>query len=296
MTCRASQIAAFLKSELKGLDVEVEGPRSLDGICPGALVFAKSISDERLCALNACQGALALVTSEFTGLLDQAHIVVVNPRLAFARATQEFFSPVSPASIAETAMIDPSAVLGNDVSVGHYAIVGPNVCVGAGTRIRHHVVIASGTTIGRNCLIKSHVVLGEEGFGFELDEEGTPVRIPHLGVVVLGNEVEVGAGTVIARGTLDATRIGDRVKIDDSVFIAHNVIVGEDTLIIASAEISGSVRVGAKCWIGPSVSILNGLRIGDGAFIGLGAVVTKEVAPNTVIVGNPGRVLRQRNP
>ena len=155
-------------------------------------------------------------------------------------------------------------------------------------------MISAGATIGKNCLIKSHAVMGEEGFGFELDDDGTPVRIPHLGSVVLGDEVEVGVGSIIARGTIDPTRIGDRVKIDDAVFLAHNVNIGADTLVIANAEVSGSVTIGAKCWIGPSVSILNGITIGEGSLIGLGAVVTKPVPPNVVVVGNPGRVLRPR--
>lgn len=296
MTCRASQLATFLESELRGPDVEIRGPTSLDGIVPGALVFVRSVSAERLRTLNACPGAVALVTPEFAGCLEHSHVVVANPRLAFARAVHEFFMPAASTTIAATAVIDPSAVLGDGVSVGEYTIIGPNVHVGSGTQIRHCVVISAGAQIGRNCLIKSHVVMGEEGFGFELDDDGTPIRIPHLGSVVIGEDVEVGVGTVIARGTLDATRIGDRVKIDDAVFIAHNVVVGEDTLIIAHAEVSGSVRIGAKCWIGPSVSVLNGISIGDGSLIGLGAVVTKEVPPNVVVVGNPGRVLRQRNP
>lgn len=296
MTCCASRIAAFLECELRGPDVEVQGATSLDGIVPGALVFAKSVSAERIRKLNSCPGAVALVTPEFAGQLEHSHIVVTNPRLAFARATQEFFTATPPATIAATAVIDPSAVLGAGVSVGEYAIIGPNVRIGDSTQVRHHAVISAGSKIGRNCLIKSHVVMGEDGFGFELDDDGIPVRIPHLGSVVIGDEVEVGAGTVIARGTLDSTRVGDRAKIDDAVFIAHNVIVGEDTLIIANAEVSGSVRIGAKCWIGPSVSVLNGIRIGDGSLIGLGAVVTRDVPPNVVVVGNPGRVLRQRRP
>lgn len=295
IACTASEIARFLQSELRGPDVEVRGPRALDAVVPGALVFAKALSAERVERLNACPGALALVGSEFSGRLIHSHVIVPNARLAFARVADRFFTTRVAREIAASAVVDPSAFIGADVAIGRFSTIGPGVTVGDGTVIRDHVVLSAGTSIGRACLIKSRAVIGEEGFGFDFDEGGSPVRIPHLGGVEIGDDVEIGVGSVIARGTLDSTQVHNRVKIDDLVFIAHNVVIGEDTLVIANAEISGSAKIGRGCWIGPSASLINGVSVGDRAYVGIGAVVLKDVAPDTVVVGNPARFLRMRD-
>ena len=134
--------------------------------------------------------------------------------------------------------------------------------------------------------------IGTQGFGFERDEHGVPVRIPHLGEVRLGLDVEIGACTVIARGTIGDTIIGDHVKLDDHVFVAHNVEIGESTLVVAGAVICGSVKIGKRCWIGANSTIKEHVKIGDDAFVGMGAVVLDDVAENAVVVGNPARFLR----
>jgi len=151
----------------------------------------------------------------------------------------------------------------------------------------------SNVSYGADCRIKPNAVIGEEGFGFERDEDGVPIRIPHIGRVILGDRVEVGACTVIARGTIGNTVIGDDVKLDDHVFIAHNVTIGDKTLVVAGAVLCGSVSVGSEVWIGAGALIKEGVNIGDRAFIGMGAVVLKDVEPGMVMVGNPARVLRK---
>lgn len=293
--CAASEIARFLQAELRGPDVEVRSPRALDAVAPGTVVFAKALSAERVEQLNACSGALALVGPEFSGRLVHSHIIVSNARLAFARVTDHFFTTKLSREIAASAIVDPTAVVGADVAIGRFSTIGPGVTIGDATVIRDHVVLYAGTSVGKSCLIKSRAVIGEEGFGFDFDESGSPVRIPHLGGVEIGDDVEIGAGSVIARGTLDATQLHNRVKIDDLVFIAHNVVIGEDSLVIANAEVSGSVRIGRNCWIGPSASLINGISVGDRAYVGIGAVVLKDVAPGAVVVGNPARFLRMRD-
>ena len=158
--------------------------------------------------------------------------------------------------------------------------------------IRNHVVIYDSTVIGNNCLIRSSTIIGEEGFGFERDKEQVPIRFPHIGRVVIGNNVEIGALSTVARGTLDDTWIGDNVKIDDHVHIAHNVHIGKNTIITACSEVSGSTSIGANSWLAPNCSIMNGISLGENVFVGLGAVVTKPVESGRVVVGNPARVLR----
>ena len=147
--------------------------------------------------------------------------------------------------------------------------------------MNNHVVIESNTIIGENCYIKSGAIIGEEGFGFEVDENNIPLRFPHIGNVVIGDNVEIGAKTTISRATLDSTIIKDNVKIDDQVFIAHNVEIDENTMIVACSEISGSTKIGKNCWIGPNCTIKDGLIVGDNVFLGIACNISKDIKSNT---------------
>ncbi len=173
------------------------------------------------------------------------------------------------------------------------SVIGDNVIIGDNTEIRHHVVIGDNTVIGNNCLVKSHTVIGEEGFGFERDENGVPIRIPHLGRVVIGNNVEIGALNTVMRGTLDDTIVADNVKTDDHVHIGHNVYIGRGCVITACAEISGSAKIGEMTSLGPNCSVMNGISIGSNCIVGLGTVVTKSLPNDVVAAGCPARVLRK---
>lgn len=131
-----------------------------------------------------------------------------------------------------------------------------------------------------------HVVIGGEGFGFYKGQ-----RVPHIGGVTIGQDVEIGSGTCIDRGTLGDTIIGDRTKIDNLVHLAHNCVIGKDCMIVAHATICGSVIIEDGVWVGAGATILQKLRIGKGAVIGAGAVVTKDVPAGATVVGNPARIL-----
>lgn len=296
MAVRAKEIATYLDNELHGADRDVIKPCSLYNYCKGGLVFLKKYNESMLRMLSEQENNItAIVTPEYHGKLSCSYVISDNPRLDFARVLQEFFVPKVVPSVANTARIGRNVSLGKNVTIGEYSIIGNDVVVGDGTEIRHHVVIGDNTVIGKDCLIKSNTVIGEEGFGFERDKMGVPIRIPHLGRVKIGNNVEVGASTVIARGTLDNTVIEDNVKIDDQVFIAHNVFVGKGSMIIAEAEISGSAHIGKMTWLGPNCSVMNGITIGSNCFIGLGTVVTKTLPDNVVAAGCPAKVLRQND-
>lgn len=291
---RGSEIANFLGGELQGNNISVLSASSLSSLKKNSVVFVKKFSEEHTVLLNSRDDVLAIVGNDYRGKLKNTYIVSGNPRLDFARVLARFFDKGEKKGISETAIIPPSAQIGNDVYIGCYTIIGENVVIGAGTEIRDHVVIRDNCIVGDNCIIKSNTVIGEEGFGFEFDEDGTPIRIPHVGAVRVGNNVEIGALNVIARGTLDDTIISDGVKIDDHVFIAHNVFIGENSVIIAGAEVSGSVKIGKNVWIAPQATIINQVEIGDNALVGIGAVVTKSVEPNVIVAGNPAKKIRSK--
>jgi UDP-3-O-[3-hydroxymyristoyl] glucosamine N-acyltransferase len=175
--------------------------------------------------------------------------------------------------------------MGSGVSIGR------GVTIGEGSVLGHNIRIADGVRIGKNCRIKSGSVIGEDGFGFEHDTDGTPLRMIHLGGVVIGDRVEIGSLNTVCQGTLGPTIVEDDVKTDDHVHIAHNCQIKRRTIITAGVVVAGGVTVGEAAWIACNATILNGLTIGDRAFIGLGAVVIRDIPPRTTVVGNPGRPL-----
>jgi UDP-3-O-[3-hydroxymyristoyl] glucosamine N-acyltransferase len=287
----ASEIAAFLREPLHGPDVQIERPRPLSDPLPHSLLFVKSYHPKWVPVLNSASDSLVIAAKEYEGRLEHTHILVSKPRLALARILQRFFQPEENTGIDATAVVAPSASLAEGVSVGPYSVIGPGVQIGAGTVVRNHVVISGSARIGCRCLVKSHAVIGEEGFGMEFDEADMPVRVPHIGGVVIGNDVEVGAFCAIARGTLGDTRIGDFVKLDDHTHVAHNVTIHDGAILTAGAVVSGSVTIGRRAWVGPNAAINNKLSVAENSLVGIGAAVMWSAKAGEHIVGNPGRPL-----
>ena len=290
----ASSIARFLQVPLCGEDLTVDQVNSLATAGPGALVFLQKYSEAQGQALNRLRGIFVLADPTSVGLLTCSHVVVADPRLAFARVAQRFFEPPAPQGIAPTAQVSPEARIGRHVSIGHFTVIDADVEIGDDTEIADHVVIRSRTRIGKRGVIRSHAVIGESGFGFDFDEQ-VPVRIPHFGGVILGDDVQIGCGTIISCATLDDTVIEDHVKIDNLVVVAHNCFIGRGTIVTGGAVLCGRARIGSHAWIGANSTIREGgVQVGEGALVGLGAVVLASIEPRHVAMGNPARVLRKR--
>lgn len=174
----------------------------------------------------------------------------------------------------------------------------PRICVGSGVIMEDDVFIAPGTVIAntyikRNVTIGANCSIGLAGFGYEKDAEGKYHRFPHIGKVIIEEDVEIGSNTCIDRGSIGNTVIGKGTKIDNLVHIAHNAVIGKNCLIIANSMIGGSAVIGDNAWIAPSASIMNQIHIEDSAFIGMGTVVLYDVGSHDVVVGNPAKVLRK---
>ena len=199
-----------------------------------------------------------------------SYIPVENPRLAHALIAAKFFA-------------DHNTVIPN----------------GDGNAVQHRypgAVIYDCVKWGEDCYFKPGSVIGTAGFGFESNEAGVPIFRPHIGGVRIGNNVQVGANSIVQRGTIDDTIIGDNVKIDDSVHFGHNCIVGENTIIAAGTVICGTVTIGKNCWIGANSTIMQHITIGDNVTIGVGANVVKSVPDNMVMAGfkaQPIKVMRK---
>jgi len=220
---------------------------------------------------------------------------VRDPKLAFIRTVGQFFEHLTTIALPRLGEnpIAADAAIGRDVILGSGCVIGPKVRLGDGVSIGANTVlahcdVAAGVRIGCNCTI------GLPGFGYEKDDSGAYWRFPHLGGVRIEADVEIGSNTCIDRGSLGDTVIGQGSKIDNLVHVAHNVVLGRNTIVIANTMLGGSVRIGDGAWVAPSVTIMNQASIGAGATLGLGTVVLKDVAPNAVIVGNPGKVLDKK--
>lgn len=181
------------------------------------------------------------------------------------------------AVIGSNACIMPGAYIGEDVCIGE------NVYIGAGAKLVGNI------TIGNNVVIRENAVLGADGLSTDRDEEGKAATMPQFGEIILEDDVQIGANTVIARGAIDETIIKRGSKIDNSCFISHNVHIGEDSFVVGETIMFGSSKLGDKAFISGNATVRNGKTIGDGATVGMGAVVVNNVEEGAVVKGNPAR-------
>ncbi|MFB6349031.1 UDP-3-O-(3-hydroxymyristoyl)glucosamine N-acyltransferase [Moraxella sp. ZJ142] len=249
--------------------------------------------------LKTTQAGVVLASARFVDAIDTDNlstqlVIVKDAYLAYA-CISTLFVPTATADKHPTAIIDPSAQLGQGVSIGAYAVIGRGAVIGDGVVIGTHTVIGDGVVIGNDshidasvvihhgCVvgeqvrIHSHASIGSEGFGFAPTVADGTVRwqrIAQLGRVVIGNRVRIGSNTCIDRGAVEDTIIADDVIIDNLVQIAHNVHIGQGTAIAAKAGIAGSTKIGKNCIIGGAVGINGHLTIADGVtFTGMSMVI-----------------------
>jgi len=238
------------------LNEEIHSFRSLDKATFNDLSFCKFTGNKALEMIDASNAGLIICHGP--SISGKRLIIVSNPRLWFIKIVREFFLP------REAPGIHPSAVINYD-------------CVELGENVR----------IGPNCSI------GFEGFGFEPDEDGAYLRFPHVGTVIIGDDVEIGANTCIDRGALEDTIIGEGTKIDNLVHVAHNVQIGKNCMIIALTCIGGGVIIEDGAYVGIGASVRNQSKIGKKAFIGMGSNVIKDVDPGVTVIGNPAKPMRR---
>lgn len=220
------------------------------------------------------------------------NIIVDNPRRAFQILLTEFFLERRMPEISNTSIISRSSKLGDNIFIGDNVIIEDDCKIGNNVVILHNTVVLKGTVIGDNVNIGANNTIGGTGFGYEKNNKGEFELIPHIGNVVIKNNVDIGNNTCIDRAVLGSTVLEENVKVDNLVHIAHGVVVGRNSVVIANAMVAGSVTIGENSWIAPSASIINKKNVGDNSLVGLGAVVTKTVENNTVVAGNPAKFIK----
>lgn len=225
-------------------------------------------------------------------LEERGILVVDDPKEVFSRVGNVLFVKMPTSAIHPSSWIHHEAELHPDVYIGPMCSIG-RVKIESGCKLYGNIFIYDNVLIGKNVIIHAGTVIGAEGFGYNKNEKGEWENFPHVGSVIIEDNVEIGANTCIDRGSLGETRIKKGAKIDNLVHIAHNVTIGSNALIIADAMIGGSTQIGDLSWVAPSASIRDQLTIGQSATVGMGAVVTKNIPSGETWTGSPARPLRE---
>ncbi len=278
-------------------DIDISGVASLSSAKLGDLCFLsnpknKEIADNSLCSA-------IIVPEEFdSDINDKAIIYSENPQLSFIHSIElispELLEAAQNNAIHPSAEVAESAVLGENVSIGALTVIGEQVVVGSGCRIaagcivedhatlgaechlHSRVTVSKRVIVGDRCILHSGVVLGSDGFGLVEDNQHW-IKVPQIGTVVLGNDVEIGANTTVDRGALDDTVIEDGCKLDNLIQVAHNVRIGAHTAIAACVGIAGSASIGRYCRISGAAVILGHLSIVDKVIVTAMSLVTKDI-------------------
>jgi UDP-3-O-[3-hydroxymyristoyl] glucosamine N-acyltransferase len=289
------QLLQITGAELRGdADCLIHSVAPLDQAVFGQLAFLHR--PEFRCYLANTQASVVILSpEELPGYAGNA-LVSVDPLLAYARAATALSKSEQPLVYRHSsAVIDSSAQIASGVTVGANAVIGartviadqvvigPNCTIGddcvlgQGTILHPNVTLYHSVVLGADCIIHAGAVLGSDGFGFANDR-GSWVKIPQLGGVKLGNQVEVGANTTIDRGALNDTVVADGVKLDNQVHVGHNVQIGEDTAIAACAGIAGSTRIGKQCTLAGASGLLGHLELADRVHVSAMTVVTHNLS------------------
>jgi len=307
MKMKIKEIAEIIDGKIIGDEnVVITGISGIKEAKEGDLTFIANKKYKNL--LYTTKASAIIVGPDINNSVNATLIQVENPSIAFAK----IMSIVGPEPIKFHPGIHPTAIIGENVSLGKdvsiqpysiiedYVKIGNRTVIGAGVYIGHYteigedcliypqVVIRERIKIGNRVIIHPGTVIGGDGFGFAT-VKGVHHKIPQIGTVEIGNDVEIGSNVTIDRARFDKTYIGNGVKIDNLVQIAHNVYIGDNTIVVAQVGISGSTVIGKNVIIAGQAGIIGHITIGDNAVIGGKAGVTKNVPPNTHVTGFPAR-------
>jgi len=284
MPVSLGELAVTFGCELRGDPAAVvQRVATLHEAGPGSIAF---LANSRYRRHLADTGATAVVLEAVhADLCPTNALVAPNPYATYARIAQVLYPEpaavpgchptaviATDATIDPTASVGPHAYVAAGARIGPHAQVGPScvvferAVVGAATRLVANVTLAAGVRLGERCLLHPGVVIGADGFGHAPDTDGF-VKIPQVGIVVIGNDVEIGANTTIDRGAIGDTVIENGVKIDNQVQVGHNCHIGEHTVISGCVGISGSVTIGRRCMLGGMVGVVGHLQIADDVYL-----------------------------
>ncbi|HKT50736.1 MAG TPA: UDP-3-O-(3-hydroxymyristoyl)glucosamine N-acyltransferase [Candidatus Angelobacter sp.] len=285
-------------------DFEVTGVAPIESAAPGTVTF---IANPKYAPAARTTQASAIIVDEKFPEVGKALLRTRNPHFAYARAAELFHRPPQyAAGIHPTAVVDASARIGANASIGPYVVIERDVTIGESCTLLSHVVIYRGVTIGNNFFAHAHVsvrehseignnvllhngvVIGSDGFGFAKDDRGNWYKVPQSGKVVIEDNVEIQANSCVDRGSMGETRIGRNTKIDNLVQVGHNCIVGENSLLCAQVGLAGSTELGKNVILAGQVGVAGHCKVGDGVVITAQSGTHGDIPAGSVISGFPG--------
>jgi UDP-3-O-[3-hydroxymyristoyl] glucosamine N-acyltransferase len=311
MKTTPAEIAALVGGELQGpAGALITGARPLPTAQDTDLAYLEKAANAPWTASRpaGCIIAPQEAKSALSGRAG-AVIYVKDPKQAFARVLSKFESELNPLpkpGVHPSAVVDKSAKLGAGVHIGPNAVVeasadigdnavisagcyvGAETSIGANSRLYPHVTVRERCVIGRNVILHPGVVIGSDGYGY-IKADGKHNKIPQVGRVIIGDDVEIGANSAVSRAALDATIIGAGSKLDNLVHIAHNVRVGKNCLIMAGAAIAGSTAIGDNVIIGGQAGISDHITIGENAIVMAKTGIMTDLGAGEVVFGHTGR-------
>ena len=306
MEFTAKQIADFINGRVEGdANAAVHTFAKIEEGQPGAISFLSNPKYTHY--LYDTKSTIVLVNEdlEIEKEISATLIRVKNAYEAVAKLLQ-LYESMKPkkTGIDPLAFVSPKATIGKEVYIGAFACIGDGATIGDGTQIYPHVVIGDGVNVGAGCLLYPNVtiyqgcrlgsnvtihagsVIGADGFGFAPNVDGYE-KIPQIGIVIIEDNVEIGANTCVDRSTMGATVLRKGVKLDNLVQVAHNVEVGENTVMSAQVGIAGSTKVGSWCMFGGQVGLAGHITIGDHVNLGAQSGVPSSIKPNQTLIGTP---------
>ena len=306
MEFSARQIADFIQGKVEGDEnATVHTFAKIEEGAPGAISFLSNPKYTHY--IYTTESSIVLVNEdlELNQPVKATLIRVKNAYECVAKLLQLYQSALpKKQGIHPQAFVSPTAKVGNDCYIGAFAYIGDNVQIGDNTQIYPHTVVEDGVNMGNGCLIYPNVtiykdcrignnvtihagsVIGADGFGFAPNTEGYD-KIPQIGIVILEDDVEIGANTCVDRSTMGATIVHKGVKLDNLVQIAHNVEVGENTVMSAQTGVAGSTKIGKWCMFGGQVGLAGHITIGDKTFLGAQSGVPSSLKGNETLIGTP---------
>lgn len=293
---KLSELAAWLGLDPPHDDLEIARIASLEEASRDTVVFASDLRTYARAVKSAAAAILAPASLRSTAPQDLRVLWVRDPRYAFALVASRLTSPPAEASIHISAVVSPGVTIGPRTSIGANSVVEPGAVIGADCQILANVTIYGSTTIGDRAMIQSGAVLGSAGFGYVRNPEtGAYLLFPQQGILVLEDDVEIGANTTVDRGALGKTRIRSGAKIDNLVHIGHNCDIGRNVIIAAQTGISGSTVIEDNAIVGGQVGIGDHATVGAGVILGSGSGVLpgkKLRGPGEVFWGIPAQPLK----
>lgn len=303
MSISLGKLAVQFGCELRGdPDTEVDQVGTLQSAGEGCIAFLANASYRKMLAETQASAVIleesavddcptaALITPEPYRVY--AHVAaLLQPEPPLVPGVHDSASVGADCDIPESCEIAPGAVLGDAVvlgervCIGALCVLGPGTMLGDDTRLMAGVTLYSGVRIGQRCLLHSGSVVGADGFGIAKESTGAWTKVPQLGGVRIGNDVEIGANTTIDRGAIEDTVIANGVKLDNQIQVGHNVAIGEHTAIAGQVGISGSAQIGARCMIGGQAGVAGHITIADDVVVLGRTMVTHSIKKPGVYAG-----------